>query len=82
MMGTGSEPWLETGLELDKGEELPSLKPRVSFEELRLCPGVNVGVPDRCGGLEFATESPRFRPEFAWTLHLLLTLSDLFIIAL
>lgn len=29
-----------------------------------------------------ATESPRFNPAFACTLHLLLTLSDLFIIAL
>lgn len=33
-------------------------------------------------GLLLAIESPRFKPEFACTLHLLLTLSDLRIIAL
>ncbi len=58
------------------------MKALASFEEFRLWPGLKPDTPARCGGRAFATESPRFRPALAWTLHLLLTLSDLFIIAL
>ena len=82
MRGTGSKPWLEPGLGLDNGDELPSLSPRTSLEEVRLCPGVKPDIPARCAGRAEATESPRFRPAFACTLHLLLTLSDRFIMAL
>ena len=81
MSGTASDAWLETGLELDRGDEFP-LCTLASLEEVRLCPGVNPDAPDRCAGLEVATESPRFNPAFACTLHLLFTLSDLFIMAL
>lgn len=54
----------------------------MSLEEFLLWLGVNPVTPARCAGLELATESPRFSPALACTLHLLLTLSDLFIIAL
>lgn len=48
MRGTGSGiPWLETGLELDKGDEVPSLTVLVSLDEARLCPGEKPEAPER-----------------------------------
>lgn len=82
LRGTGSVPWLDTGLEADKGDDSPSLAGRISLEEPLLCPGLKPVILDRCAGLDVATESPRFRPVPACTLHLLLTLSERFIIAL
>jgi hypothetical protein len=39
VMGTGS-PWLETGRELDNGDDVPSLPPLTSLDEPRACPEV------------------------------------------
>lgn len=46
--------------------------------------GMSLDMPLLCkdNGRALATESPRFRPVLAWTLHLLLTLSDRLIMAL
>lgn len=59
---TESNPWLETGLELDSGEELPSTKALASLEEFRLWPGLKL---DRLPGWALAIESPRFKPALA-----------------
>lgn len=69
-----SRPWLEPGREEARGDDgVPSLLDCTSLDRPRLWN--EVGRPP-------ATESPRFKPVFALTLHLLLTLSDLRIMAL
>lgn len=71
---TDGRLWLEPGREDASGEE--GVSPRVegtSLDKPLLCK--EVGLPP-------ATESPLLRPVFDLTLHLLLTLSERFIIAL
>ena len=62
---------------------MQSLRALGSRERVRACPsGAGAVVGGLKIGLLLAIESPRFRPAFDCTLHLLLTLSDLRIIAL
>lgn len=72
--GAEGRLWLDPGLEDASGEE--GVSPRVD--------GMSLDKPLLCKevGLPPATESPLLRPVFDLTLHLLLTLSERFIMAL